>query len=229
MDPDQLEKFVEEHPAWALEEFGVLLTPAQFDYCIRKEPWYALYFGLGKKMSAQQFDFCCRLYPSSALMCGRKLNPEQTEFCCEEDPKLALKLHCWGDPILHLTKSQFVTCCEKAPAEALECGAALMDEALFEGCVRAAPAAALKYVPSQMDKNLFRECAEAEPWVAVTWCADRLTDDELVRHTAGCGEAVRALLEFEPAHSLKFKLGALIGRLDPDLETVVALAIAPGI
>lgn len=230
MDPDELKKLVEENPIWALEEFSHLLTPPQFDFCIRKEPWFALYFRwVCEKMLAEQFDFCCRLHPASALFCRRKLNPEQTEFCCEEATGYALQLHCCEKFNFNLTKAQFVTCCGKAPALALEYGATLMDEALFTGCVRAAPAAALKHVPSLMDEYLFRECVEAEPWEAVKVCADRLSDDELVRHSAGCGEALSTLLEFEPSHPLKLKLASLFGRLDPAVEFVVTLALAPGI
>ena len=68
--------------------------------------------------------------------------------------------------------------------------------------------------------------AEAEPWVAVKLCADRLTDDDLVRHSAGCGKALSTLLEFEPSHPLKFRLASLFGRLDPAVESVVTLALA---
>ncbi|MBC7980850.1 MAG: hypothetical protein H7Y36_09835 [Armatimonadetes bacterium] len=205
MDPDDLRNLVEVTPSHALVFHTEQLTAAQFDYCIRKEPQAALMFdGPSESLSVSQFEFCGRLYPNFALSHSNRLSPELLDFCCEREPSMVLRKFGAETPGLALTKTQLAI------------------------CARAAPLAALEFAGDELDETLFNECADAEPWGAVTWCADRLTADELVRHTKGRDAELNELLAYPSARPLIFKLMPLFGRLDPAVEKVVAHAIAAG-
>jgi|GEM_PF-4067799 len=226
MDPDQLAKLVEESPHWAIEAHLEQLTPAQFDFCIRKEPKMGLYYShICVELSAEHFDFCCRMAPAYALRCGRSLSLELLEFCCEKEPGIALTANHWGVPRLNLTKEQIKACCRKSPGDALTFVPDLMDDSLLKECARAEPAAALKFVGHRLGPALFAECAEAEPWEAITWCLVRLTDDELVRYVAGAIEAIQKLRSSDPGHPLLFRLNVLRERLAPNLAEAAHYAI----
>ena len=112
---------------------------------------------------------------------------------------------------------------------ALQMVARLMGKSLLDDCARAVPAFALIYVENRLDGAMFSACAAAEPLLALYICAERLTDDELVRHTKGRGAELKELLADPSKRSLILKLMPLLGRLDPDVESVVALASAPEI
>lgn len=61
---------------------------------------------------------------------------------------------------------------------------------------------------------------------AVTLCADRLTDNELVLHTKGRDAELKELLADPSKRPLIFKLIPLLGRVDPAVKAVVIDAAA---
>ena len=180
LNPKQFDFCVKKCPSLAIESAFTLLTQEQRDFCLQKAPYAAIenleeLEKLGYKLSPAEFDFCVRRYPDGALKhVADRLNPKQLDFCRRKMPEDALE-----HAPKKLSPKQLALCYRKKPHMALQYAASLLSPKQLAFCVRKRPYKALQHAASLLSPRQLAFCFDKHPDTAVERAASLLSPKQL--------------------------------------------------